>query len=170
MAWLPCRVSCRTIEVFGIGRGIWLGSTFDGLVWPIEGVIEATAWFGRGGGIPYILGGCIEPGIAEGGAPCKWVNSEYALHMKVEIQYKHTENDLLYPTCDPHNYRISIGKKKKKTLHWKCAMYFRGPFELNIIFMQDHWDTKVVVASIEKDSYRFSDGPAKLQRWCNILW
>lgn len=86
LAWLPCRVSCRTTEVFGIGRGIWLGSTFDGLLWPIEEVIEATAWFGRGGAIPYILGGCIEPVIAEGGAPCKWVNSEYALHMKVEIQ------------------------------------------------------------------------------------
>ena len=56
-----------------MGRGIWLGSIFDGPakgapVWLIAGGIAAIDWFGGGGGIPNILGGCTEPGIVGGGA------------------------------------------------------------------------------------------------------
>lgn len=30
LAWLPWRVSCRRTDELGTGRGIWLGSIFDG--------------------------------------------------------------------------------------------------------------------------------------------
>ena len=62
MAWFPTRVSCTTTDEFGRGRGIWLGSIFDGPVWLIAD-IAAMVWVVPGGGIPYILGGCTEPGI-----------------------------------------------------------------------------------------------------------
>ena len=72
-AWFPWRVSCRTIEDPGKGRGIWLGSIFvdpatGAPVWPIAGDMVVMDWFGGGGGIPNILGGCAEPGMGGGGA------------------------------------------------------------------------------------------------------
>lgn len=48
LAWFPRRVSCKSTAVVGIGRGIWLGSIFDGPaptapVGPIVGDIVAIA-------------------------------------------------------------------------------------------------------------------------------
>lgn len=70
-AWLAWRVSCRSTEELGPGRGIWLGSIFDdpakGVpVWPTADEMVVMDWFG-GGGIPYILGGWTEPGNCGGG-------------------------------------------------------------------------------------------------------
>ena len=57
-----------------MGRGIWLGSIFEAPatgapIWPTAGDTEVIDWFGSGGGIPNILGGCGEPVIGGGGAP-----------------------------------------------------------------------------------------------------
>ena len=63
LAWLPCRVSCKRTDDVGPGRGIWLGSIFDGPetafpLGPIAGdIVAIDCWLGRGGGMPYILGG-----------------------------------------------------------------------------------------------------------------
>jgi len=80
VAWLPWRVSCKITEVPGVGLGIWLGSILEGPamgapVWPTAGdIVVVIDWFGSGGGIPNILGGCAEPGTVGGGPTCRITN------------------------------------------------------------------------------------------------